>query len=28
LMMIAATTISTFIAIILDQIFFKRRRKW
>jgi spore maturation protein A len=27
LMMIAATTISTFIAIILDQIFFKRRRK-
>jgi spore maturation protein A len=27
LMMIAATTISTFIAIILDQIFYKRRRK-
>jgi spore maturation protein A len=27
LMMIAATTISTFIAIILDQIFYKRRIK-
>ena len=27
MMMIAATTISTFIAIILDQIFYKRRRK-
>ena len=27
MMMIAATTISTFIAIILDQIFYKRRIK-
>ena len=28
LMMIVATTISTFIAIILDQIFYRRSIKW